>query len=344
MFQADNLKYVIAGILILTLLSFTVIIIKPIFISIIFGLVLAYTFFPIHKFLHSKIRNETISAFITCFVVVILLGLFLWFSTPILVNQVFDTYLKIQSFDMITTVKELFPTMFSDPQTLATFNAAYTNFITTTTKATIEKFTNTIMDLPKLVLELLVVLIVFFYGLRDGNKFLEVVKDSLPFDKSTTSRFIQKSKKVTFSVVFGRIVIGIITGALAGIGFYLVGIKSSLLLTYIAMITSILPMVGPWIVWGPVVIGLFISGNTASALFLLVYSLVVVTLFENLSHPIYVSKKSEIPNSLTLIGLIGGMLVFGIIGIIIGPLVVAYLLVLFDLYKEKNIKKQEIKE
>jgi len=112
------------------------------------------------------------------------------------------------------------------------------------------------------------------------------------------------------------------------------------LLSFLAMIMSILPMIGPWVIWGPVVIALFIGGHNNSALFLLIYSLVVVMLFENVATPLLVSKQSKIPTSLTFIGILGGLLVFGLFGIIIGPLIMAYLMVLFEIYRERNRKVQ----
>ena len=105
------------------------------------------------------------------------------------------------------------------------------------------------------------------------------------------------------------------------------------------MIASIIPLIGPWAVWVPVVIGLLISEKTFAAIFLLIYSIFIVTLFENIATPILVSKKSKTPTSLTLIGIIGGIIVFGIFGIILGPLIMAYLTILFEIYIEYNLKK-----
>lgn len=339
MINDHNIKEIIAGIFILILLVFTFLIIKPIFLSILLGLILAYTFSPINKFILKRLKNEFISALITCTVTVLILLTVIWFSLPILVNQVFDTYSAIQAFDTIGLLKKLFPFMFSSPQATVNIAAIYNTFLSTTAKSNLETLTKVIIDLPSLILKLLVVIVTFFYALKDGDKILELMKESLPFNKSTTHKFIQKSKEVTFSVVFGRVVIGIITGILAGIGFYIAGINNTLLLTVMAIITSIIPFIGPWIIWAPVVISLFITGKFFAGVFLLVYCLIIVTLFESISHPVLVSKYAHIPNSLTLIGIIGGMLVFGMFGIILGPLVVAYLAVLFEIYIEYNRKK-----
>ncbi len=332
-------KQFIAGIFILILLAFTFLIIRPIFMSIILGLILAYACYPIHKGLSLKIRNKSLSASITgVFVLAVLLGI-LWFSIPHLINQIFDAYVGLQTFDTLGLLKKIFPPFFSSPQVSANFAAAYNNLISNSAKLSLEKLTSTLINLPSLALKALVVLITFFYGLRDGDKLITLLKDSLPFNKSTTNRFIQKSKDVTFSVVYGRVVIGIAVGILAGIGFFIAGVKSALLLSFMAIIASIIPMIGPWAIWIPVVIGLLVAGKTTAAIFLLFYSIIFVTVFENIATPLIVSKRSKLPTSLTLIGIIGGIIVFGIFGILLGPLIVAYLVVLFEIYLEESVNK-----
>lgn len=339
MIDEQTFKQIIAAGCIIILLIFAYFIIQPIFIAILLGLILAYTFNPVNNLINKYLRNKFISSFITCSLVIIALLFAIWFFLPALTSQIFDTYLAIQSFDTLGLMKKIFPVLFSSPQVSGNFAAAYSNFLATATKSTIEKVSSVLLDIPSLILKIVVVFITFFYALKDGDKLIELLRESLPFKKSTTNRFIQKSRDVTYSVLFGRIVIGIVTGILCGIGFYIAGVQNTLLLTLIAIVASIIPIVGPWIIWIPVVIGLLVTGNTTAGIFLLIYSSTVVTLFETISHPIIISRQSKIPNSLTIIGLVGGMLAFGIFGLILGPLIIAYLLILFEMYVEYNIKK-----
>lgn len=338
MISEITIKQIFTFFVIILLLFFSFLIIKPIFIPIIIGLILAYIFSPIENFIFKKIKNKTVSSFITCALVLSSLILLLWFALPVLIEQIFNSYVTIQSFDLITYLKKTFPPLFSSPQMTANIASTYNSFIANSANNALSKLTNILMELPSIILKLVVVLITFFYGLRDGDKIINLVKDNFPFNKSVTNKFIHKSQLVTFSVVYGRVVIGIITGTLAGIGFYFAGVPNALLLSVLTMFVSFIPLVGPWIIWIPVVIGLFFAGNIPVAIGLSIYCLLVVTLFENLATPIFVSKKSEIPTSLTLLSLIGGILVFGILGIILGPLIVAYLIILFEVYKEANEK------
>ncbi len=339
MFNETTLKQLIASIFILIILVFSYFLIKPIFLSLIFGLILAYSFYPVNNLLQKKIKNPTLTSGITCSAVLVILLGAIWFFLPMLTSQIFNIYITLQSWDFGSFLEENLSFLLTTPQSKANYVAAYNTFVSTLTNTTLQSFSNLISNFGALVLKSIVVIIAMFYGLRDGEKIIEIMKSSLPFSRNITTRFVEKSKQVTYSVVFGRIIIGILTGLLAGIGFFIAGVPNALLLTFIAIIVSIIPIIGPWAVWIPVVGGLLITGNTIAGFFLLVYCGIFVTLFENLSHPIFVSKKSKIPTSLTLFGIIGGMLAFGIFGLILGPLIVAYLLVLFEIYIEYNTKK-----
>lgn len=342
MFNEKDINQIIAGAFIVVLLIFSFFLLRPIFFSVIFGLILAYTFSPLNNLLIKAVKNRTVAASITCLLVLIILFITIWFFIPLLVMQIFDSYLAIQSLDLISSVKEIFPLLFSSQQVSATITSAYNTFLSNLTKISMEKLTEMIGNLPILAVKSMIVLIVFFYSMRDGNKLIEIMTANLPFRKELTHKFIKKSKDVTFSVIFGTIVAGILTGVATGIGLYFAGVKNALLLTVISIIVAILPIIGTWIVWVPVVIGLFIAGNVTTAILLALYCIVFVTIIiSGLLHAEIVSKKSGLPISLTIIGVFGGIFAFGGFGIIIGPLIIAYLLVLFEIYKEYNPKVQQ---
>jgi predicted PurR-regulated permease PerM len=341
MLDEKSLKQLFAIALVAVLIILSILVLKPIAMSIILGLILAYIFYPFYKILIKVTKNKTITALITCVLVFGIFFVIFWFLLPLLANQVFDMFRIIQSWDASKTFETFFPFLFNNPQLAANFMATYSNFVTTTTSSILKSLTNILLDLPTILLQLTVVILVFFYSLRDGDKTLEIIRDSLPFSKSITNKFIRKSSDVTFSVVFGRILVGIIVGIFTGLGFFLAGIPNSFLLTFIAIIVSIIPIIGPWLVWIPVVISLFVTGKTFAAIILLIYYGLFISFLDNILHALIVAKKAKVSTSLQLIGLIGGIFVFGIFGIILGPLIVAYLEALFELYRDYNIKTRE---
>ncbi|MEM3112829.1 MAG: hypothetical protein QXI33_00190, partial [Candidatus Pacearchaeota archaeon] len=141
MFDEKLVKQLIASAMIIILLTFAFLIIKPIFIAILLGLILSYIFYPIYVSILKKIKNETVSAFITCTSVIGIILIILWFSLPILTKQIFDSYTTIVSLDVIGILKKLFPFMFANPQISANIEAAYGTFLSTTANVTLTKFT-----------------------------------------------------------------------------------------------------------------------------------------------------------------------------------------------------------
>ncbi len=340
MINEKTLKQLVVIAMVIVLVFFTILILRPVAMAIIFGLVLAYILNPVYKIILKIFRNKTISASITCIIVLSLFFVSIWFLIPVLASQIFDSYSAVQSWDVLGLFKRFFPFLFTSEQITSNFIAAYNNFVTNTVNTTLHKLTDFLVDLPGLLLKSLVVLIVFFYSLRDGDKLIKLIKETLPFKRDITNKFIKKSKDVTFSVVFGRVVIGILTGILTGISFFLAGVNNSILLTFLSITAAIIPIIGPWIVWIPVVISLFIAGETVTAFILFLYCGLFISFVDNILHAVIISKQTHIPTSLTLIGLIGGLFLFGIFGIILGPLIVAYLGALFEIYRDYNKKIQ----
>ena len=137
------------------------------------------------------------------------------------------------------------------------------------------------------------------------------------------------------SVIYGQVVIGIVQGLAVGLGFFIFKVPNALFLTLLASLAGIFPIIGTTIIWAPVVIYLLIAGNTFPALGVLVFGLISASI-DNLARPVFVSKRTQMHSALVLIGMIGGLLLFGVIGVILGPLIIAYLLIVLEIYRNKR--------
>jgi predicted PurR-regulated permease PerM len=190
-------------------------------------------------------------------------------------------------------------------------------------------------------LNFLVFLFVLFFSLKDGEKAMEYLKSVSPLKKETEERFIKRFKDITNSVLLGQILVGVVQGLTAGIGFFIFKVDNALLLTIMAIICSIIPMVGPWIVWLPVSVFMFASAKPEIAIGFLIYNLCLTSLIDNVIRPFVISRKTEINSAVIVVGMVGGFLVFGIIGLIIGPLIIAYVLLMMEIYKKRNIEEKK---
>ena len=145
---------------------------------------------------------------------------------------------------------------------------------------------------------------------------------------------MEEFKGITDSVIYGQFLIGVVQALLLGIGLFLLDVPKFLVLTFVAVILCIIPILGAWLVWLPGSIFLLATGQTTKGLILMVYGALFVSVVDNLLRPYFLSKRSRLPISISIIGIIGGMYAFGIVGILLGPLIMAYLIIIIDFYKE----------
>ena len=143
-------------------------------------------------------------------------------------------------------------------------------------------------------------------------------------------------------MIVGQIVVGILQGIISGIGYFVFGVPNALLLTVITTLVGVIPVIGPWLVWIPVDIYLFASGQSGAGLGLLIYGSILINWIDTLIRPLIVSKKTKINPGVIITGMIGGLLVFGVLGLIIGPLVLSYVLLLMELYRKKSLGSESI--
>ena len=121
-------------------------------------------------------------------------------------------------------------------------------------------------------------------------------------------------------------------------GMELVGFTRILLAILIfAVFFSVIPLIGPWLIWVPVAIYLFISGNTLSAVIFTVYCAIGVSSIDNLLRPYIIARRTGVSSVVILVGMIGGIFVFGILGIILGPLILAYLILFLEAYRTQTL-------
>ena len=326
-------KLVVIG-SILVLLVLTVMLLWPVLLSIFAGLILAYMFFPLYSRIFKVVREKNISALIIVLLLIFLIFIPIWFLFPIVTRQIFEAYTFIQKVDIFAAVKGILPISLStDTATMVN------NIVSHSVNVLFSSLSNALIDLPNIILQLAVILFVFFFGMRDADKMKTFVKGVSPFSQELEESLTKQFEGITNSVVYGHIIIGVIQGILTGIGLFIFGIPNVLLFTFLAVLSSIIPILGAWLIWVPAVIYLLSSGHTGAGIGLLLYGALFVSWIDNVIRPYIVSKRSNLNSGIVLVGMLGGMMVFGVLGLILGPLILAYLIVLLEAYKNKQLSK-----
>lgn len=336
MVQTTIIQKITILIVLISLFILTAIILWPIASAIVMGLILSFMFYPLYKKVLSVVKEKNASALIIILLVLLLIFIPIWFLFPIIVRQIFEVYLFIQKIDFLKIIESIFPSL-AEISLSKDFALNFNKFITSTAGTIISSASSIIYNLPYMALKAVIMFFVFFFGMRDAEILKEYAKSLSPFSKETEKKLTQNFKEITALIIYGHIVLGILQGVLTGVVFLILGVPNSLVLTVLAIFASIIPILGAWIIWIPVVIYLFAIDNVVSGLIVLIYGSIVISWIDNLIWPYMISKKTKISSAVVLLGMFGGLIVFGILGLIIGPLILIYLLLIIDAYKNKKI-------
>jgi predicted PurR-regulated permease PerM len=187
-------------------------------------------------------------------------------------------------------------------------------------------------------------LTISFFGLyyvlkHPGDVWLDA-RPYIPFAQASTDRMGRRFKDVTIATVIGTGLIGAIQGIILGLTFWIVGLPNGLFWGVVATAVAILPIVGTGLVWVPAGIVLIMQGRPVTGVLLVVWGVFVAALVDNLIRPVVNRRFSEIHPLITLIGAIGGVNYFGLLGLLIGPLALSYFFELIRMYREEYLEPE----
>lgn len=176
-----------------------------------------------------------------------------------------------------------------------------------------------------------VMLYIVFFLFRDGERLTRGIARSIPLRPQHTQRVMTQFATVVRATVKGNIVVALVQGALGGLAFFVLGVPGAVLWGAVMALLSLLPAVGAVLVWAPVAAYFFFSGDLVKGIGLTLWGAVVIGLVDNILRPILVGKDTRMPDYLVLVATLGGIVVFGLNGFVIGPVIAAMFLVSWDL-------------
>jgi predicted PurR-regulated permease PerM len=180
--------------------------------------------------------------------------------------------------------------------------------------------------------EFFVMLFTMYYFLIYGKEYLGWILYMLPLQSEEENLLLSKFTTVTRATLKGTFVIGAVQGAMGGVAMWIAGIPNTLFWGVIMAVFSIIPAVGPAIVWLPAGVYLLLTGNTVGGVGLLLFGAIVIGNIDNLIRPALVGKEAQLPDLMIFFGTLGGLALFGATGIIIGPIIAALFLTLWEIY------------
>jgi predicted PurR-regulated permease PerM len=326
---------------VLAFIGISLLLIFPLMKAIIGGMVLGYIFYPIYKKSLKIVKNKKAASLLMSFIVLLVIIVPIFFTANAIINESIKFFYEVRDIDLSTTI-HFFDKYLSQSVDL---NFYIKELLNKGAISLADWASNFIFSLPGKAISLFVMLFVLYYSFLEGKDFIKKLESYLPLSHEIRKKVSKKFKDVVRASLYGIVVTAILQGVIGGIGFVLFDVSSPILWTIVMIILSMLPFLGASLVWFPASIYKIITGDLFNGIGLLIYGLIIVSLIDNVLRPKIVGSKASIHPIIVLVGVLGGLEVFGLFGIIIGPLILAITLVFLELYisERKKPKKHVLK-
>jgi predicted PurR-regulated permease PerM len=163
--------------------------------------------------------------------------------------------------------------------------------------------------------------------------------EMLPLERSQSEEIFTRTRDVIDASLYGVLVIAMIQGALGGLAFWVLGLPSAIVWAVVMIFLSMIPMAGAFIVWVPAAIYLAATGHWVKALILVAWGVLVIGTIDNFLRPKLVGEKTRLHELFIFFSVLGGLKVFGVLGIVLGPVVLAITLALLDVFRQADRRK-----
>ena len=340
--MVERYKQYIPFIIMVVLAILTFLIIKPFLVAIIIGALLAYLLSRFYKYLLLKTSKSSLSAFMVCIVAFLVVVIPSIFFIKVLVQQSFALFIlgkqKLATGFVSNCSNSICDTIkiySNDPSVryqIQEFLGATTNWI-------VDKGSNFLLSVPQMVIGLFISFVSMYYFLKDGNRFIQKINRFFSTNEEKYGYVLSRLKKIMHGIIYGYGLVALIQGLLGWLGFFIFGVSSPVFWGMIMGILGLFPLIGSAIVWGPAALmlilqGIFQNSNSmiARGIGLGIYSALLISSLDNTLKPKLMGQKAKVHPGVMMVGLIGGIFFFGPIGVILGPLTLALLIVLIDAY------------
>lgn len=319
-------------------------ILLPFYETIMWGAIIALMFKPLHRrLLVALSHRRTLAALLTLLIVVTVVILPFVLLTAALAREVTVIYAQLQSGELNPSVyfRGIFNAL---PDWISALLARFGlgNFdvlqyrlgtaLTQGTQFIATKALSIGQNAFEFIASLFVTLYLAFFLIRDGDFMAHAIRRMIPLAPAHKLELFGKFATVIRATVKGNLLVAAVQGALGGLAFWFLGISGALLWAVFMAFCSLVPAVGAGLIWLPVAIYFFVTGVVWKGVALTAFGLLVIGLIDNLLRPLLVGKDTRMPDYLVMLTTLGGMVVFGINGFVLGPMIAAMFLAVWHIH------------
>jgi predicted PurR-regulated permease PerM len=313
--------------------------IEPVF----WAAVLAIIFNPLQRQLEALLRGrKTQAALISSIVIVLVVFIPLVLIGVAVSQEAFNFYDRIQSGsvnlqDLMTRidpiVRDLAARMGIEPDSVG---PRISEAVGSAAQLIATRAVVVGQNLLSVVAQTALMLYLLFFFLRDGDKLLATLNYAIPMGNGRQQTLFRRFAAVTRATLKGSLLVGLVQGALGGVLFWVLGLRAPVFWGVIMAMLSLLPVVGPSIVWAPVALYLMFTGSMTKGIILVVGGVLVVGTADNILRPLLVGRETRMPDYMVLLSTLGGLSVFGPAGFVAGPVLAALFLSVWDMFAQEQ--------
>jgi predicted PurR-regulated permease PerM len=315
---------------------------SPFLNAIAWAIVFSIVFYPVFAFISRYIKVKSIASIITVILILaVILGPFSYLSVMLIdelkgvVSDINEgrlgSFTDLINNPKITSFMEKVR-LYVGKESLPPDNEIIDNIRKIGTGLA-EKLSIRITNIVSAAADFFFMIFTIFFLLKDGPGFLSKTKDYMPFSEEQKGRLASQIKDMVVSTVYGGVAVALIQGILGGLAFFFIGMKSPVLWGVAMSVMSFVPLIGTFSIWGPVSVYLLIEGNYLYGIGLFAYGVLVISMVDNILKPIIIGSRTKMHTLAIFFSVFGGIKLFGLIGLIMGPLITAIFVSVFEIFR-----------
>ncbi len=320
----------------------------PFFTPVMFAATLTIVFYPLHLWITKRVNNRNAAAFVSTLLIAMIVVLPVLFLVWYLVKEAADLFPTAKSW--LESAKHMSDTPFATTLP-APLNSLWLRVesVTSTWQVDLQGIilnnlnrvgtgitafgAKVAKNIVFIAFDVVVMTFTLFFFLRDGVRTVQWIVDIIPMERENKNFIIDVLNRTISAVVRGLFITAMTQAALAGLAFWVLGVRFPVLLTFATAFMALIPFAGAAGIWLPVSLYMLFKVSVTKGIILLVWGGLVVSMVDNFLRPILISDKAKLPILLLFLGILGGLQTYGFIGLLVGPLMIATVLAFVKIYQ-----------